>query len=93
MFVMLSYEVAEEDNWFGSGYPLRWWAVYLNEHPSSNLQYGWIDIKQFSVKPTKSMLRKIKRQFRKEMKMEKARQHAEREWEDCIIDRLGWDVE
>ncbi|QOI66516.1 hypothetical protein [Erwinia phage FBB1] len=69
------------------------WELFIDECSKQYLTFGYVDVIRFPVKPTSRQLRKIKRQFRKEVRNEMKRQKDEHEWEDCIIDRLGWDVE
>lgn len=70
------------------------WNVTLSQNfPVGNTNFLYVSIYPMYTKPTSRELRKFKRDFRKSIVSESDRQKSEREWEDCIIDRLGWDVE
>lgn len=70
------------------------WNVTLSQNfPVGNTNFLHVSIYPMDTKPTARELRKFKREFRKDMISTMSNQKAEREWEDCIIDRLGWDVE
>lgn len=70
------------------------WNVTLSQtFKAGKTNYLHISTHPLDTKPTNRQMRKFKREFREDAFNIECRQKEQREWEDCIIDRLGWDVE
>lgn len=86
MHLLVSYSINDDLS-------LGWTVTLSHTFPVGKTNFGLVSIYPMDTKPTARQLREFKREFRKDIVSESARQKSEREWEDCIIDRLGWDVE
>lgn len=86
MHVLIDYSINDDLS-------LGWNVTLSQTFPVGNTNFLYVSIYPMDTKPTARQLRKFKREFRKDIVSESDRQKSEREWEDCIIDRLGWDVE
>ncbi len=72
---------------------LGWTVVLSKTVLIGNTSTVNVMIYPLDVKPTARQMRKFKNEFRKDSLALAARMKDEIEWEDCIIDILGWDVE
>ena len=71
---------------------LGWTVVLSDTVRNGNMNRLDVMIYPLDVKPTARQMRKFKSDFRKETRQVVSQLKDEAEWEDCIIDRLGWDI-